>query len=140
MIETLLKRGFVVKKGKHLLTTPIAADLMAVLPAQLKDPGMTALWEQSLDDIAEGRMSLDDFMAKQSAWTMQLVAKGQQQTVKITLPPSPPCPICGGTTRQRTGKSGTFWGCVNYPDCNGIVNVGSKKPARRRKSPAKKSV
>ncbi|EDX3117078.1 DNA topoisomerase III [Salmonella enterica subsp. enterica serovar Mississippi] len=139
VIETLLKRGFVVKKGKHLLATPIAADLMAVLPAQLKDPGMTALWEQSLDDIAEGRMTLDDFMVKQSAWTTQLVEKGRQQTVKITLPPSPPCPICGGTTRQRTGKSGTFWGCVNYPDCNGIVNVGGKKPARRRKSPAKNS-
>ena len=140
VIETLLKRGFVVKKGKYLLATPIAADLMAVLPAQLKDPGMTALWEQSLDDIAEGRMSLDDFMAKQSAWTMRLVTKGRQQTVKITLPPSPPCPVCGGTTRQRTGKSGTFWGCVNYPDCNGIVNVGAKKLGRRRKSPAKKSV
>lgn len=139
VIETLLKRGFVVKKGKHLLATPIAADLMAVLPAQLKDPGMTALWEQSLDDIAEGRMSLDDFMAKQSAWTMQLVAKGQLQTVKVTLPPSPPCPNCGGTTRQRAGKSGSFWGCINYPGCNGIVNVGAKKPARRRKGTAKNS-
>lgn len=139
VIETLLKRGFVVKKGKHLLATPIASDLMDMLPAQLKDPGMTALWEQSLDDIAERRMLLDDFMAKQSAWTMQLVAKGRQQTVKITLPPSPPCPICGGTTRQRTGKSGTFWGCISYPDCNGIVNAGAKKSVRRRKSPAKKS-
>lgn len=139
VIETLLKRGFVVKKGKHLLATPIAVDLMTALPAQLKDPGMTALWEQSLDDIAEGRMSLDDFMVKQSAWTMQLVAKGRLQTVKITPPPSPPCPICGGATRQRTGKSGTFWGCVNYPDCNGIVNVGAKKPARRRKGMAKNS-
>ena len=128
-----------VKKGKHLLATPIAADLMAVLPAQLKDPGMTALWEQSLDEIAEGRMTLDDFMAKQSAWTRQLVEKGRQQTVKITLPPSPPCPICGGATRQRMGKSGSFWGCINYPGCNGIVNIGAKKPARRRKSPVKNS-
>lgn len=82
MIETLLKRGFVVKKGKYLLATPIAADLMAVLPAQLKDPGMTALWEQSLDDIAEGRMSLDDFMAKQSARQRNWSQKGSSRRLR----------------------------------------------------------
>ncbi|PLR35052.1 DNA topoisomerase III [Chimaeribacter californicus] len=141
VIETLLSRGFVVKKGKHLLATPVAGDLMDMLPAQLKDPGMTALWEQALDDIAAGRMTLDDFMTKQSAWTKQLVDKGRQQTVKITLPPSPPCPVCGGPTRQCTGKSGTFWGCIHYPGCKGIVNAEEKfpkqKPTRRKKSPGK---
>lgn len=47
------------------------------------------VWEQALDDIAEGKMSLEDFMAKQSAWTAQLVEKGRLQAINITVPPSP---------------------------------------------------
>lgn len=137
VIETLLARGFIVKKGKSLRAAVIAGELMDVLPMPLKDPGMTALWEQALDDIAEGKMSLDDFMAKQSAWTVQLVEKGRQQAINITVPPSPPCPTCGGVTSQRTGKSGSFWGCLRYPDCTGIVNPPQRN--KRRSFPKKKA-
>jgi DNA topoisomerase-3 len=139
IIETLLSRGFIVKKGKSLRATVVAGELMDLLPLPLKDPGMTALWEQALDDIAEGRMSLDDFMAKQSSWTTQLVEKGRQQTIRLTVAPSPPCPVCGGTTRQRKGKSGAFWGCLRYPECTGLINAtNSPQRARRRASPKKK--
>ena len=137
VIETLLARGFIVKKGKSLRAAVVAGELMDVLPMPLKDPGMTALWEQALDDIAEGKMSLDDFMAKQSAWTTQLVEKGRQQAINITVPPSPPCPVCGGVTLQRTGKSGNFWGCLRYPDCIGIVNPPQRN--KRRGFPKKKA-
>lgn len=137
VIETLLTRGFIVKKGKSLRAAVVAGELMDVLPMPLKDPGMTALWEQALDDIAEGKMSLDDFMAKQSAWTAQLVEKGRQQAINITVPPSPPCPTCGGVTLQRSGKSGSFWGCLRYPDCTGIVNPPQRN--KRRGFPKKKA-
>jgi len=137
VIETLLARGFIVKKGKSLRAAVVAGELMDVLPMPLKDPGMTALWEQALDDIAEGKMSLDDFMAKQSTWTAQLVEKGRQQAINITVPPSPPCPTCGGVTLQRSGKSGSFWGCLRYPDCTGIVNPPQRN--KRRGFPKKKA-
>ncbi|WP_414617316.1 DNA topoisomerase [Yersinia intermedia] len=55
VIETLLARGFIVKKGKSLHAAVVAGELMGVLPMPLKDLGMTALWEQALDDIAEGK-------------------------------------------------------------------------------------
>lgn len=137
VIETLLTRGFIVKKGKSLRAAVVAGELMDVLPMPLKDPGMTALWEQALDDIAEGKMSLEDFMAKQSAWTAQLVEKGRQQAINITVPPSPPCPVCGGVTLQRTGKTGVFWGCLRYPECNGVVNPPQRN---KRRSSSKKKV
>jgi DNA helicase-4 len=37
----------------------------------------------------------------------------------------PPCPDCGGTLVQRAhGKTGDpFWGCVNYPYCEGSARV-----------------
>jgi DNA topoisomerase-3 len=33
--------------------------------SQLTEPGMTALWEQALDEVAAGRLSLDDFLQRQ---------------------------------------------------------------------------
>ena len=41
------------------------------------EPGMTALWEQALDDISQGKMSLAVFMQKQLQWTRHLVEKGR---------------------------------------------------------------
>jgi hypothetical protein len=34
-------------------------------------------------------------------------------------PTMPKCPVCGGPMRKRSGKFGTFWGCLNYPECRG---------------------
>jgi four helix bundle suffix protein len=43
-------------------------------------------------------------------------------------PAPPPCPVCGGLTTLRTAKSGRhpvsqFWGCTNYPQCEGTTPV-----------------
>lgn len=135
IIDTLVKRGFLVREKKALRSTPLGRNLVDVLPGTLTNPGLTALWEQMLDEVAAGRVSLDDFMAKQSQWVSQLVVQGKSQPLAIQVPSSPPCPVCGGKTSQRKGKSGLFWGCLNYPECRGVVNNGSKGiKGRRRKS------
>ncbi|EMB3956516.1 DNA topoisomerase III [Salmonella enterica] len=126
IIDTLVKRGFLVREKKALRSTPLGRSLVDVLPGTLTNPGLTALWEQMLDDVAAGRVSLADFMAKQSQWVSQLVAQGKSQPLAMQVPPSPPCPVCGGKTSQRKGKSGLFWGCLKYPDCKGIVGEGGK--------------
>ena len=36
---------------------------------------------------------------------------------------APPCPKCGGVMRVRHGKTGDFWGCINYPACKGTRNI-----------------
>ncbi|MFG6025422.1 DNA topoisomerase III, partial [Salmonella enterica subsp. enterica serovar Montevideo] len=80
-------------------------------------------------EVAAGRVSLDDFMAKQSQWVSQLVAQGKSQPLAMQAPPSPPCPVCGGKTSQRKGKKGSFWGGLNYPDCKGIAGEGGNAKA-----------
>lgn len=135
IIDTLVKRGFLVREKKALRSTPLGRNLVDVLPGTLTNPGLTALWEQMLDEVAAGRVSLDDFMAKQSQWVSQLVVQGKSQPLAIQVPSSPPCPVCGGKTSQRKGNSGLFWGCLNYPECRGVVNNGNKGiKGRRRKS------
>ncbi|EGS9018146.1 DNA topoisomerase III [Salmonella enterica] len=129
IIDTLVKRGFLVREKKALRSTPLGRNLVDVLPGTLTNPGLTALWEQMLDEVAAGRVSLDDFMAKQSQWVSQLVAQGKSQPLAMQAPPSPPCPVCGGKTSQRKGKNGSFWGCLNYPDCKGIAGEGGNAKA-----------
>jgi DNA topoisomerase-3 len=48
---------------------------MAMLPEIVKDPGMTALWEQALDEIAAGKLPLAAFLQKQSTWIEAMVAR-----------------------------------------------------------------
>jgi len=36
------------------------------------------------------------------------------------------CPKCQGPMKLRFGRFGPFLGCVNYPDCKGIVNIPKK--------------
>ncbi|EBP4342183.1 DNA topoisomerase III [Salmonella enterica] len=77
IIETLLKRGYIRKEKRHLVTTDSATTLMAMLPDIVKDPGMTALWEQALDDIAVGKLPLAVFLQKQSMWISTMVAQAR---------------------------------------------------------------
>lgn len=78
IIETLLKRGYIKKQKRHLVSTDSAATLMAMLPDIVKDPGMTALWEQALDDIAAGKLPLATFLQKQSIWITKMVGQARQ--------------------------------------------------------------
>lgn len=139
IVEQLLKRGFIVRKGKQLRATELGTDVIDALPTQITDPGMTALWEQALDEVAAGRLSLNDFLQRQVEWTRKLVSLGGQQRVNIRIPPTPPCPLCGGKTRLRKGQKGDFWGCQRYPDCKGIINSDSGKRKSTRKSKSAKS-
>ncbi|EDS8888743.1 DNA topoisomerase III [Salmonella enterica] len=131
IIDTLVKRGFLVREKKALHSTPTGRDLVSALPSALTSPGLTALWEQLLDEVAAGRVSLDDFMAKQNAWVVQLVSQGKSQPLAMQAPQGPPCPECGGRTVQRQGKNGVFFGCVNYPACRGIAGSGSGGPTMK---------
>lgn len=73
IIETLLRRGYIIKEKRHLIATDSARTLIAMLPDIIKDPGMTALWEQALDEIAAGKMPLALFLQKQSILMSRIV-------------------------------------------------------------------
>ena len=47
-----------------------------------------------------------------------------------------PCPKCGGEMKVRSGRFGVFFGCANYPKCNGIVNIPKKGEMHPEELPA----
>ena len=82
-IQGLIDKGFLQKKGKSLLATEAAMMLMDSLPTMLKDPGLTALWEQALNQIAERTLSLEVFMQKQETFVRHLMAECLKQGMSL---------------------------------------------------------
>ncbi|QQC64374.1 DNA topoisomerase III [Paraburkholderia ginsengisoli] len=142
IISGLLARSYLVKKGRAIRASEAAFTLIDAVPAAIADPGTTAIWEQALDMIEAGQMTLDSFIARQSAWIDQLVQQYRGARLAITLPESPPCPLCASVMRKRNGKNGPFWSCSHYPDCKGTMPIetsGNKRSSRKssRSSPTR---
>lgn len=132
IIKALLQRNYLVTKSKSVRATEAAFKLIDAVPPAIIDPGMTALWEQALESIESGEMTMDSFLAKQTQWLQQLI-QHYSKSVLIIESNSPKCPECNGQMRKVNGKNGPFWSCKNYPSCSGIVSIGSSKTKKSRK-------
>ncbi|EPG4103800.1 MULTISPECIES: DNA topoisomerase III [Pseudomonas aeruginosa group] len=135
IISGLLTRGYLMKKGRAIRASDAAFTLIDAVPTAIADPGTTAVWEQALDMIEAGQLTLDVFIGKQATWISQLIAQYGSTSLSIKVPHGPPCPQCGAPTRQRTGKSGPFWSCSRYPDCKGTLPVESGTSKRGASRP-----
>ncbi|UVJ41834.1 DNA topoisomerase III [Pseudomonas sp. LS1212] len=89
IIQGLLDRGYLTKQGKALAATPAAFSLIDAVPRAIADPGTTAIWEQALDMVQSGEISLEEFVAKQSAWMSKQVERCVGLSLTITGPASP---------------------------------------------------
>ncbi|HCJ1229257.1 TPA: DNA topoisomerase III [Pseudomonas aeruginosa] len=141
VISGLIARGYLMKKGRSIRASDAAFTLIDAVPAAIADPGTTAIWEQALDMIEAGQLTLDTFIDKQASWISQLIAQYGSTSLSIKVPQGPACPQCGAPTRQRTGKTGPFWSCSRYPDCKGTLPVEtgtSKRGASRPRSSGRK--
>jgi len=79
IIETLLQRDFLQKQKKQIVSTQTGRALIAILPDDIKDPATTALWEQRLEDIAQGRGELSGFINGQAQWITEVLQLAKQQ-------------------------------------------------------------
>ncbi|MGV8399238.1 DNA topoisomerase III [Pseudomonas aeruginosa] len=132
IIKGLLGRGYLVTKGRAVRASDAAFTLIDTVPPAIADPGTTAIWEQALDMIEAGTLTLNAFVAKQSAWVTQLVQQYRGTKLEISVPQGPACPLCGAATRQRSSKNGPFWSCSRYPDCKGTIAMEAKRSAPRK--------
>ncbi|NMZ08977.1 DNA topoisomerase III [Pseudomonas proteolytica] len=130
IIKGLIDRGYLLKKKRALMASAAAHTLIEAVPAAVADPGMTAIWEQALDEIEAGRLTLDAFVAKQAHWITQLIANSGALTLSVPVEAGPACPICKASMLRRKGKSGPFWSCSHYPDCKGTapISKGIRRP------------
>ena len=137
IIETLLQRGFIKKQKKHVISTNTGRTLIAILPKEIKDPATTALWEQGLDDIAQGKGNLTTFIQGQTQWIntvlRQSISNAHTSTGATGFANNThPCPSCGKSLRRRKSSNGFFWGCSAYPDCKTTLPDNKGKPTKRK--------
>ena len=144
MIETLKKRNFIATKGKTILSTDAGRGLIKALPDDVTSPEITALWELWLDEVATGKMSLDDFLAKQTSFVSKLVEglkSGSSSMAELTKS-IPDCPKCKKSklkliTAKKNGKK--FWVCASGREvCDGIYGDKKGKPDFSKKKKSKK--
>lgn len=141
IIETLLQRGFISKQKRHVISTSTGRALIAMLPKSIKDPATTALWEQGLDDIAQGRGELATFIEGQARWIDDVLRQIKQNTHAATDKQTfvdgdkqHACPNCGKPLRRRKSKTGFFWGCSAYPECKTTLPDNKGQPGEAKPS------
>lgn len=114
ILEDLLKSGLLAMDGKKILSTPLGRQLIDFVPKELKDPLTTAEWESKLEEVAEGKLALDDFLA-----AVREEVPRQIEVIKAlvidNLAGTYPCPECGKALRRASfkEKSGFYWVCKN---------------------------
>ncbi len=129
IIETLKERGYLIAEKKALVSTPLGREVIDLTPPSLKDPITTAAWEDRLEAIAQGKESLDAFLAEQIR-----VLPGLLTPILGDGKPAFPCPDCGAAlNRRKSKKDGSwFWGCSAYPNCKTILPDDNGKPGKPR--------
>jgi DNA topoisomerase-3 len=61
IIERLIRTGYVERQRKQLRSTEKGRALIAVVASPLKEPALTARWEQALKEVEEGSRPVEDF-------------------------------------------------------------------------------
>ena len=146
IIKEIIDGGMLIKKGKNLISSTAARNLIHALPENITLPDLTAIWETYFRKVKASEMSIDEVINYIQDTIRDIIASAQPITVqsldngtskkpdskKSTKKSSVKCPRCGAPMFLRNGKNGAFWGCSNYPDCKMTANDNHGKPAFRK--------
>jgi DNA topoisomerase III len=95
IIEVLLKREFIVRRGKSLEATDKGIRLIEVVHPEVKSPAMTGQWEAYLKRIERGQAQLAPFLQGIEEYVRQVVGKAA----------SGPMPANGSSERSTTASA-----------------------------------
>jgi DNA topoisomerase-3 len=106
IIEVLLKRGYIVRKGKTLEATDKGINLIEIVHPEVKTPAMTGQWESYLKKINQGEAQLQPFVEGIGDYVRGVVDK-----VRVTPRPaiafgssSKPAPPAQPTAEKQAKK------------------------------------
>lgn len=127
IIDSLIEADFLRIEKKFLVPTEQAYMMLKFLPDTITWPDTTALWEDDLEDIKEGRKTVKEFISSKLSTIQSCV--NEAKWLKVEPPKNAVvCPDCGKVLIRRTGKNGYFWGCTGYPDCKKTYPDKQGKP------------
>lgn len=110
------QRKFLARKGKYVISTPVGQSVIDMVAEEVKDPALTAVWEEQLERVNKRELPLDSFVADLAREVSRMVEAMRGATVKMagtkTLPGHGDlCPNCGkGHLTTRTAQTGKLKG------------------------------
>ncbi|MHC5780303.1 DNA topoisomerase III [Aliivibrio fischeri] len=135
IIEKAKERKYLTLKGKNIVSTPLAKMLVMALPNKVRDPAITAIWEQQLDVVERGGCSVETFMNAIEKTVQSLVddLKSGKEPFTLSKSNAPACPQsgCTGFALPFEGKKSKAHQChvcgTKFKDDNGKVGKAIKK-------------
>jgi len=124
IISTIIDRRYVDQKDKKFFPTSIGKAvvdfLMENFPREMQYE-FTAKMEDSLDDIASGKLKWMEMLSKFWGDFSRKLFKVDKESARVGVPTEgtgKKCPTCGeGEIVIRDGKYGKFLSCSRYPEC-----------------------
>ena len=124
IISTIIDRRYVEQKEKKFFPTSIGKAvvdfLMTNFPREM-EYDFTAKMEDSLDDIANGKLPWMEMLSKFWGDFSRKLIKVEKESVRVGVPTESTgekCVLCGiGEIVIRDGKFGKFLSCSQYPEC-----------------------
>ena len=90
IIEVLLKRGFIARRGRGLEATDKGIRLIGIVHPEVKSPAMTGQWEARLKAIERGKAELAPFLRGIEDYVREVVGKvGDVPAPAVTPAPAP---------------------------------------------------
>jgi len=135
-IQTIVDRGYVNRQGGALVPTPLGRVVTGLLEKhfpKILDVQFTALMEEELDEIEEGKMAwaavIREFYGPFAA-TLATAQEEMKNVKRVTLPTKEVCEKCGKPMVLRWGRFGQFLSCSGFPECKNAkpVPTGVKCP------------
>ena len=113
IIEALVKRGYVIRKGKSLVSTDKGRALVEAVSEPLKSAELTAQWERELREIEAGNGRAAGFLEGITALVRELLTEVHSSPARLPerrnghVRPIGRCPSCGKEVVDR----GKAFGC-----------------------------
>jgi DNA topoisomerase-3 len=104
IIETLKQRNYVQLKGKIILSTEHGRHFIDSVPGRIKDPAVTAWWEQQMSEIAEENADAAIFLEKMTDWMCKLVASATPEQFRAAAKANPKKESANGSNNPPTRK------------------------------------
>ena len=142
IIEKLINSFMIEPREKNLFTTAKGRQLLEIAPKELKSPALTALWEQKLTAIANGKIKPESFLAEIKNYTSEAILeiKNSDAIYKHDNITNKSCPECSKKMLRVRGKRGEFLVCQDRECGTRIVEEDkNNKNSRPRYNGASKS-
>ena len=128
IIYTLIMRDYVRRVKGYFNPTELGfkvCDLLVEYFSKIVDVGFTALMEEELDEVEEGR--LDKLKVLQDFYSPFKVSLdfAQANVKKEIITTDKVCQLCGKPMIVKWGRRGKFLSCSGFPECKSSQSITS---------------